>query len=172
MSRMFAVAATCLLVAACSSTPTTAPPSDTQAKAAPAATTPVAEPVQTGESESQRIQRIVAALSANSVFFDYDNYQIKPEYRDLLKKEFDLLKSSPSLALTLEGNADERGSTEYNLALGQKRAETVKRALVLLGVPEAQLEAISFGKEKPRAACHEERCWADNRRVDFDARTR
>jgi peptidoglycan-associated lipoprotein len=66
----------------------------------------------------------------------------------------------------LEGNADERGSREYNLALGQNRAEAVKHALQLLGVPDSQVEVVSFGEEKPRSTCHEEKCWAENRRVD------
>lgn len=74
-----------------------------------------------------------------------------------------MLMSVPKLSITLAGNADERGSSEYNLALGQERAESVKRVLKLLGVPEARLEAISYGKEKPRAVCHEEKCWAENR---------
>ncbi|MFA6314177.1 MAG: OmpA family protein [Sterolibacterium sp.] len=70
--------------------------------------------------------------------------------------------------LILEGNAGERGSVEYNLALGQHRAEAVKRSLKLLGLPESQVEAISYGKEKPRAICREEKCWAKTRRVDFE----
>jgi peptidoglycan-associated lipoprotein len=74
------------------------------------------------------------------------------------------------MSVRLEGNADERGSTEYNLALGQKRAEAVRHAMALLGVPEGSMEAVSYGKEKLRAKCHEEKCWAEDRRVDFAAK--
>ena len=88
----------------------------------------------------------------------------------LLRQDYDMLKASPNLPVRLEGNGDERGSTEYNLALGQKRAEAVRHALELMGLPIAQVEAVSYGKEKPRATCHEEKCWAENRRVDFSDR--
>lgn len=130
--------------------------------ARPATPTPVA-----AETDAQKLDRIIKTLASKSIYFDYDNYEIKPEYQAVLKADFEALKTAPRFKLMLEGNADERGSTEYNLALGQKRAEAVKHALQVLGVPEAQLEAVSFGKEKPRSACHEEKCWADNRRVDL-----
>lgn len=113
------------------------------------------------------MERVIKTLANKSVYFDYDDYSIKPQYQDLIKQNSDLLMSVPTLSITLVGNADERGSSEYNLALGQKRAESVKRILKMLGVPESRLEAISYGKEKPRATCHEEKCWAENRRVDF-----
>lgn len=171
MFRVRAAAAVCVLLSACSSTPTTPTAAEIPA-VTPVATTAPATPAPVLESDAQKLQRIIRTLAEKSVYFDYDDYAIKPEYRDLLMQDFEFLKSAPKMAVTLEGNADERGSTEYNLALGQKRAESVKRALKLLGVPADQLEAVSFGNEKPRAECHEERCWADNRRVDIDARLR
>jgi peptidoglycan-associated lipoprotein len=109
----------------------------------------------------------VKILENNSIYFDYDDFTIKPEYRTVIQQDSSALKSVPIAKFQLEGNADERGSTEYNLALGQRRAETVKRALISLGVPDSQLESVSLGKEKPRATCHEEKCWAKNRRVDI-----
>ncbi|MDD5249407.1 MAG: peptidoglycan-associated lipoprotein Pal [Rhodocyclaceae bacterium] len=167
MQRTLIALAVCGLLSACSSTPekTAATPAP-----APKAASAVANPVASAETEAQRIDRIVKILAGKSIYFDYDNYSVKPEYQDLLKQDFAALKSAPSLSIRLEGNADERGSTEYNLALGQKRAEAVRRALTLLGVPEARLEAISYGKEKPRTECHEEKCWAENRRVDLAAK--
>ena len=102
-----------------------------------------------------------------SIYFDYNEFSVKPEYQDMLTQNFGSQKTRDSAPIRLEGNADERGSTEYNLALGQKRAEAVKKQLQILGVPEAQLEAVSFGSEKPRDSCHEEKCWATNRRVDI-----
>lgn len=161
MQRTLIALTVCGLLAACSSTPekTAEAPAP---KAAPTA-------AMTGETDAQKIDRIIRTIAAKSIYFDYDNYSVKPEYSSALKQDYDLLNSAPSLALRLEGNADERGSSEYNLALGQKRAEAVRKALVLLGVPSARLEAVSYGKEKPKATCHEEKCWAEDRRVDFAA---
>ncbi|HSD37634.1 MAG TPA: OmpA family protein [Rhodocyclaceae bacterium] len=102
-----------------------------------------------------------------SVYFDYNQFTVKAEYADMLRQISTTMKGRDKPSVKLEGNADERGSPEYNLALGQKRAEAVKKQLELLGVPEAQLEAVSFGSEKPRETCHEEKCWAVNRRVDL-----
>ena len=73
----------------------------------------------------------------------------------------------PKDHITVQGNCDERGSSEYNVALGQRRADEVKEHLVMLGVPAARIETVSFGKEKPRELCHQEKCWAENRRADF-----
>ncbi len=169
MQRTLIALAVCGLLSACSSTPEkTAEAPAPKAVTSPAAT--VASPAASVETEAQKIDRIVKALASKSIYFDYDNYVVKPEYQDALKQDFALLNSAPSLSIRLEGNADERGSTEYNLALGQKRAEAVRRALTLLGVPEARLEAISYGKEKLRATCHEEKCWAEDRRVDLAAK--
>ena len=136
-------------------------PAPSSATAAPAATSSAVE------TEAQRVGRGLKALAGKSVYFNYDDYAVKPEFQELIKQHVELLRSSKGYAVSLEGNADERGSVEYNLALGQKRAEAVKRNLNLLGLPEAQVEAVSYGKEKPRATCHEEKCWSENRRVDF-----
>jgi len=135
--------------------------------AQPASALPVVAPA---ETEAQRLDRIVKNLAGKSIYFDYDDFTVKPEYQALIKQDADLLRSAARLTVRLEGNADERGSVEYNLALGQKRAEAVKRALEMLGLPDARVEAVSYGKEKPRATCHEEKCWAENRRVDVIAK--
>lgn len=102
-----------------------------------------------------------------SVFFDFDLFTIKSEFTDLIERHAKYLKAHPELEVKLEGNADERGGREYNVALGQKRSEAVKRALVTLGAGNRQLEAVSLGEEKPRMAGHDEASWAANRRVDF-----
>ncbi len=106
-------------------------------------------------------------LNSKSVMFAFDDYTVKPDYTEMLKQQAQFLKDQKTDHLTLQGHADERGSVEYNLALGQKRAEAVRKALGLLGAPEDRIEPISFGEEKPKATCHEESCWAQNRRVDF-----
>lgn len=105
-----------------------------------------------------------------SIYFDYDSFVIKDEYKNLVDAHAKFLRANPARKVTLEGNTDERGGSEYNLALGQKRSDAVRRAMALLGVPEAQLEATSFGKEKPKAQGSNEAAWAENRRVDFNYR--
>jgi peptidoglycan-associated lipoprotein len=106
-------------------------------------------------------------LSKRSVYFDYDQYTIKPEFQPLIDAHAKFLGKNPKIKMLIQGNADERGSREYNLALGQKRAEAVKRALGLLGAREEQIESVSLGEEKPRCTEHDEECWAQNRRGDL-----
>ena len=107
-------------------------------------------------------------LAKRSIYFDFDDYSVKPEYESLLRVHAQYLKEHSQRHIRIEGNADERGSSEYNLALGQKRSEAVRRELILFGVPDRQMEAISFGKEKPVATGHDEASWAQNRRADLD----
>ena len=109
----------------------------------------------------------MAAPSKNSVYFDFDKYDIKPEFRGVLEDHAKYLRENASLKARIEGNADERGSREYNVALGQRRAEAVMKSLMLLGVPERRMEAISYGEEKPRRTGHDEASWAENRRGDL-----
>jgi peptidoglycan-associated lipoprotein len=106
-------------------------------------------------------------LSKRSVYFDFDKYAVKPEYRALVEAHAKYLASHPELSIRIEGNADDRGSREYNLSLGQKRAVAVKSAANLLGVPDKQLETISYGEEKPKATGDDEASWSENRRADI-----
>ena len=108
-----------------------------------------------------------SAVFNRSVFFDYDQYAIKDEFKPLIDAHAKLLVKNPGIKMLIQGNADERGSREYNLALGQKRADAVKKALMLLGGQEAQIESVSLGEEKPRCADQTESCWAQNRRGDM-----
>lgn len=167
MQRLLVATAAVALLSACSSDPakTAADTPPLAAKPVVARPAPVAA-AQPVETDAQRLARAKKTLAEQSIYFAYDDYAVKPEYQSLVKQDYQLLTSVPTLSVMLTGNADERGSSEYNLALGQKRAESVKRALTLLGVAATRLEAVSFGKEKPRATCHEEKCWAENRRVD------
>jgi peptidoglycan-associated lipoprotein len=105
-----------------------------------------------------------------SVYYEFDKYDVKPEYRALVESHVRWLRANPQARLTIEGNTDEWGSREYNVALGQRRAESVTKMMVLMGVKPEQIEAISFGKEKPRATGHDEAAWAENRRSDFAKR--
>ncbi|MDQ0590959.1 peptidoglycan-associated lipoprotein Pal [Variovorax paradoxus] len=101
------------------------------------------------------------------VYFDYDSYTVKPEFQALIDGHGRFLKANPQRRVSIEGHTDERGGREYNLALGQKRSEAVRRALTLLGVNDAQIEAVSFGKEKPAVQGSGEEAWAQNRRAEI-----
>jgi len=105
-----------------------------------------------------------------SVYYEFDKYDVKPEYRALVDSHARWLKSNPGARLTIEGNADEQGSREYNLALGQRRAEAVVKSLTLLGADQTQLEAVSFGKERPAVQGENEEAWAKNRRAELASR--
>ena len=106
-------------------------------------------------------------LAKRSVYFDFDSYSVKSDYDSLLKAHAQYLQSHPQRHILIQGNTDERGTAEYNLALGQKRAEAVRKALEADGVAESQMEAVSLGKEKPMAQGHDEASWAQNRRADI-----
>jgi peptidoglycan-associated lipoprotein len=106
-------------------------------------------------------------LSKRSIYFDFDSFVVKDEYRPVVEAHAAYLTGHRNARVVIQGNADERGSREYNLALGQKRAEAVKKALAILGAQEAQLEAISFGEEKPRQVGTTEQDYAENRRADI-----
>lgn len=104
---------------------------------------------------------------ARVVFFDYDSYVVKSEFQGTIEAHAQFLKANPKAKVSLEGHTDERGGREYNLALGQKRADAVRQSLSLLGVQESQVESVSFGKEKPAAQGSDESAFAKNRRAEF-----
>ena len=127
-----------------------------------------------GTSQVAPVQADSAALNeagpanvARIVYFDYDSYVIKPEFQSIIESHARFLKSNPSRHIVIEGHTDERGGREYNLALGQRRSEAVRRALGLLGVGDSQVEAVSFGEEKPAAPGGEETAWSQNRRAEI-----
>ena len=106
-------------------------------------------------------------LSKRSIYFDFDEYTIKDQYRPIIEAHAKYLQANRNARATLQGHTDERGTREYNIALGQRRADAVKKLMVLLGAQEVQIETVSFGKEKPRREGHDETSWAENRRVDI-----
>lgn len=118
-------------------------------------------PLTPEEAERQRL------LGQLVVYFDYDQADIRPEFTAQLQAHAANLARNPNVQLRLEGHADERGSREYNIGLGQKRSEGVKRMLLLLGAKEEQVESVSLGEEKPRAEGHDEQAWSQNRRSDI-----
>jgi len=106
-------------------------------------------------------------IAKRSVFFDFDSYDVKAEYRPIVEAHAKFLLDHPTAKLNIQGNTDERGSREYNLGLGQKRADAVRKRMNVLGVPDTQIETISFGEEKPRNPGHDEDAWRENRRADL-----
>jgi len=106
-------------------------------------------------------------LSKRSVYFDYDKYDVKSEYKDLVTAHAKFLSSHRQFKMLVQGNTDDRGSREYNLALGQKRADAVKKMLTLMGAREEQVESVSLGEEKPKNEGQNEAAWAENRRGDM-----
>ena len=107
------------------------------------------------------------ALAASSVYFAYDEYRVEEKFKAVVRAHADYLLAHPNRHVFLQGHTDRRGGREYNLALGQKRAQEVLNMLVLLGVPDKNIEAVSFGSERPRKEEDTEAAWAENRRVDF-----
>lgn len=103
-----------------------------------------------------------------SVYFDFNSYTVSEQYRSLVETHGKYLASKPQQRVVIEGNTDARGGSEYNLALGQRRAEAVRRMLTLIGVSDTQVETISFGKEKPKALGDSDADYAENRRADFN----
>ncbi|HQA10017.1 peptidoglycan-associated lipoprotein Pal [Zoogloea sp.] len=155
-------------LAACSTTATKTADTGDQSAAVKAASASVAsDKMSAAEMEARKLEAERAELAKKSVYFGFDQYAVDAKYRDVVKQHSDFIAAHATDTVMIQGNADERGSREYNLALGQKRAEAVRKALTLLGVADSRLEAVSFGSEKPRETCHEERCWAENRRVDL-----
>ncbi len=108
-----------------------------------------------------------AALSQRIIYFDYDSSEVETKYREVVQAHARRLANNPTFAVTLEGHADERGSREYNLALGERRANTIRQQMVLLGAAAEQLRSVSYGEERPRVEGHDETSWAQNRRVEI-----
>ena len=159
-----------LLLGACASqqaaeTPQPAPAPQPQATTpAPA---PQAQPVQQPAMAMNPLHDPNSILAKRSIYFDFDRSNIKPEFNALVEAHAGYMNSHPSAMIRVEGNCDERGSREYNLALGQRRADSLRKAMVLLGVSDKRIETISWGEEKPRALGHDEAAWAQNRRDDI-----
>lgn len=133
----------------------------------PTAAQPAAQPVQPAAVQGNPLKDPGNILSKRSVFFEYDKSDIKDEYRPLLQAHGKYLSGQRGAKMLIQGNADERGSREYNIALGQRRADSMKRMLVLMGGTESQIESVSLGKEKPRCTEKTEACYSQNRRGDM-----
>ena len=177
MRNFLLVAFIAAAVAGCSTTPTEAPIEDKGGAGIPGAGSTGAQTggaaaggvtgSTTGAARGNPLRDPNNILSKRSVFFDFDSFVVKDEFRPLVEAHARYLQQNRTARMTVQGNTDERGSREYNIALGQKRADAVKRMMLLLGATEAQIETVSFGKEKPRNPGHDEGAWAENRRDDI-----
>jgi peptidoglycan-associated lipoprotein len=140
------------------------------ANTTPTAPTSAVATVDLSAKNAQAQEDAALARLGRTVFFDYDSFVVKDEYRPVVEGHAKALTNRAARRMSIEGHTDERGGREYNLALGQKRAEAVARQLQLLGVKEGQIEAVSFGKERPAASGHDEAAWAKNRRAEIKDR--
>jgi len=180
MNKILVSAALSVLLAACSSTKTdpgapvedrkpeptvqqTTPPPKAPVKETP----PVVQKVDTPPVVANPLKDPGSILSKRSVYFDYDSSAVKDEFKPMVTAHAKFLTDNRGRKVVIQGNTDERGSREYNLALGQRRAESVKKMMMLLGATDAQIEAVSFGEEKPRSTGTDEAAYAENRRSDI-----
>ncbi|MFN2646092.1 MAG: peptidoglycan-associated lipoprotein Pal [Burkholderiales bacterium] len=138
---------------------------------APTASSPSAPQARASTSGAPRVAATPGRSSpmpgARSVYYEYDKSDIKPDGAKTVEAHAQYLRDHPDLKVKVEGNADERGSAEYNLALGQRRAEAVSKRMTVLGISSERIESVSFGKEKPKASGHDEQSWSENRRSDI-----
>jgi peptidoglycan-associated lipoprotein len=172
MKKIFLSIAMATLVAACGSQEVkkdvpvadrTAPTTQPTQPSTTTTTSPATQPAITANplTDPKNI------LSKRSVYFDFDSNAVKDEYRGLIQAHAKYMVDKKDTRIRVEGHCDERGSREYNLALGQRRAEAVKKVMTVLGVQDGRIETVSFGEEKPAATGHDEAAWAQNRRGDI-----
>ena len=167
-ARRVALAGVLLLLASCGGRQTPAPvaaPAGPGVFGTPGGAAPGTPGSISGSPLGPGSQQDLAATAGDRVFFDYDRSDISPEGRLTLERQAQWLKRYPAVSVTIEGHTDERGTREYNISLGQRRAETVKNVLIALGIPASRLATISYGKERPEVPHSDEASYAQNRRA-------
>ena len=171
MKKLIIPALLALLIAACSSTPDGPEQGGAPVETRGGAASSNVPTVTAGGIDSRKLPPELTdprnILSKRSIYFDYDKYDVKPEYKDLVTAHAKFLANNRQFKMLIQGNTDDRGSREYNLALGQKRADAIKKMLNLLGAREEQVESVSLGEEKPKNEGQNEAAWAENRRGDM-----
>jgi len=157
LTRLIAVAGALLLLAACSSNPDPAGgPGGPLGPGGPGGPS--------GPRSGPGSQQDLASTAGDRVFFAYDRAEISPEAQQILRRQSEWLRRYPNVSVTIEGHCDERGTREYNLALGERRAQSVKNVLVALGIPAGRIQTISYGKERPEIPLSDNQSYAQNRR--------
>jgi peptidoglycan-associated lipoprotein len=174
MKHIVLAAAVALALAGCAKDTTQAriedrnpPPSQQQQPRSDTSTAGRTAPTDQSRVSGNELTDPNSPLSKRSVYFDFDSNEVKDQYRGLLQAHARYIADHRDARVRVEGNTDERGSREYNLALGQRRAEAVKRIMTVMGADGARIETISYGEEKPKASGHDETAWAENRRADI-----
>ncbi len=171
MKKLLSISLLLALITGCSTTPAPDENAGAPVESRTASPQPDVTPVVADGLDASGLPRVLtdpkSQLSQRSIYFDLDKYEVKSEYQALVAAHAKFLVANRDYKVLLQGNTDERGSREYNLSLGQKRSDAVKRALVLLGAREDQVESVSLGEEKPRNPGHDETAFAENRRADI-----
>ncbi|MBE0494317.1 MAG: peptidoglycan-associated lipoprotein Pal [Thiomicrospira sp.] len=176
LKQLFMVGALGVALVGCSSTPTdesagvSTSDSVSQTSTGAGETASLAGQAEDQAAVNEKAQQIAdafAALHGKRVHFDFDRSEVKSEFHDVIKLHADYLSINPDAKLTVEGHCDERGSREYNLALGERRANAIKNALIAEGVEPARIDVISFGEDRPLVEASNTEAWAQNRRGEF-----
>ncbi|MFO1311002.1 MAG: peptidoglycan-associated lipoprotein Pal [Burkholderiales bacterium] len=180
MNKLTIAALFAIVLAGCQSAPTTAPVEDKSSTTDPAAAAGTSGATTSGtqaggvtgsttgsSAGANPLKDPNNILSKRSVYFEFDSFTVSDQYKPIVEAHAKYLQANKNARVSLQGHADERGSREYNIALGQKRADAVKRMMTVMGVQETIVETVSFGEEKPRNPGHDEAAWAENRRVDI-----
>ena len=174
MKNLLAVVSIVALLAGCASTPVEEPKAAVEDRTPTTTTIPPRQSVPTVTPTQPRADQVPNVLkdpnnilSKRSIYYDYDKYDVKEDYKALLQAHARYLTQNRNAKMLIQGNCDERGSREYNIALGQRRSDGVKKMLLLMGAQESQLESVSLGEEKPRCTENTEACYSQNRRSDM-----
>lgn len=167
MNKLAILVASVILVACASPKQENKQSNESAKPSAPAVAVTATSAVSPEAAAAAKLNAELQKQRNESVYFGYNEYTINPAFRKAIEKQADNMKHNKKESLVLAGNADERGSEAYNMALGEKRAASVKKVLAKLGVSASRIKLISYGKSKPELTCHEEKCWHENRRVDF-----
>ena len=172
MRKLLCIGAMLALLAGCASTPKEEPKAAVEDRTPSVSVPdrpglPTVQPVAPRGDVPNVLKDPNNVLSKRSIFYDYDKYDVKDEYKPLLQAHARYLSQNRGAKMLIQGNCDERGSREYNIALGQTRADGVKKMLLLMGAQESQIESVSLGEEKPRCTDKTEECYAQNRRGDM-----
>ena len=166
--KMLLALASVAVVAGCASPVKLDKPVEVEKKDVTTTQTTTTDAGKSAVATTDQSTKIDAPITLDRViYFDFDSYAVKDEFRPIVDAHSNLLKKTPGAKEVAEGHTDERGGSEYNLALGQKRAEAVVQQMKVLGVGDSQLEAVSYGKERPAVDGHDESAWAKNRRVEL-----
>lgn len=174
-NKLFAVSALSLIMAGCASSGGTtdeAATTETDQQQSETQAVPESPNVDVNTDAQAEAAQNNPLLDQTVVYFGFDRSELRPEFKDVLNAHAEYLVANPQASLTVEGHCDERGTVEYNLALGERRAETVKRYLIVQGVAPSQLDTVSYGEERPAVMGSDESAWAKNRRAELDYQNR